>query len=1008
MNKTNAKLSSTLFLRQSYIDNWDDYQRSLTQKKFVKWDYIILTASNEDQATAYRTQIDYRLQKGYLPYAPHYAVLPDPKGQRVGSGGATLNVLKYVQEHSGLDAEHCFENKRILVIHSGGDSKRVPQYSACGKLFSPVPRELPDGRRSTLFDEFIISTSGIPSRLQDGMLILSGDVLLLFNPLQIDFQGNGAACISFKEDVQTGKNHGVFLADNNGNVSHFLHKQSVETLTNMGAVNSRGKVDIDTGAVLFSSDLVRDLYSLITTNNKCDKKKFSQFVNDKVRLSFYADFIYPLATSATLEDYYTQTPEGDFSDELTVCRKALWDTISKYNMRLLALSPAEFIHFGTTKELLSLMTEKIDEYTHLDWKRSVNSARSHHNCASNSSYISENCEVADSAYLEDSLILPNTKIGENCVLSNITLSGVTVPDNTVMHCLRLKNSKYVTRIYSVCDNPKDTLEKGNFMGISMQEFMKNANLTPADLWGDSNEHYLWFAKLYIPCDTIEKSVAAALELHELSRGRGDSTKFVKKKRVSLYESFNSSDVTDILPWQAKLSDKIFAYRFIENIKSGMSVMALKESLGDIRVNRRQIKYIERLTDNLDFSEKIRVYYYLSKVADKAFREEYESKCFDTIGQTIYSSSKISSNSLDFKIAKNKAEAKLAVRVNFGGGWSDTPPYCNENGGTVLNAALKLNGKLPIIATAEKLEEKKIILYSADNGAYGEFDKIEDILDCKNPFDPFALHKAALIACGFIPLEPKFSLEEILTSAGGGVKLSTQVLGIPRGSGLGTSSILAGACQKALHNFFGLDGSDANLFNAVLIMEQLMSTGGGWQDQVGGLVKGFKLISTLPGLSQNIKCDKLTLTDETKKELDKRFAIIYTGQRRLARNLLRDVIGNYLGAREQSLEALREIQRVAVLMRYELEKGNVDSFASLLSEHWELSKKLDIGCTNTCIDQIFASIDDLICGKMICGAGGGGFLQIILKKGVTKHAVSKRLHDVFQDSGVDVWDCSFDF
>ena len=240
--------SYSLFLRQSYLDAWEDYRRSLHRADFPVWDYIILTASNEAQANAYRQQIAIRRAKNLLPERTHYAVLPDPDGLRVGSGGATLNALRYVCTQEGT-----FAGKRILCIHSGGDSKRVPQYSACGKLFSPVPRELPNGRRSTLFDEFIIGMSGVPSRIRDGMLVLSGDVLLLFNPLQIDAPASGAAAISFKEDVETGKNHGVFQMDEQGNVGEFLHKQTVETLTSRGAVNAQGKVDIDTGAVLFSA-----------------------------------------------------------------------------------------------------------------------------------------------------------------------------------------------------------------------------------------------------------------------------------------------------------------------------------------------------------------------------------------------------------------------------------------------------------------------------------------------------------------------------------------------------------------------------------------------------------------------------------------------------------------------------------------------------------------------------------------------------------------------------------
>ena len=106
--------------------------------------------------------------------------------------------------------------------------------------------------------------------------------------------------------------------------------------------------------------------------------------------------------------------------------------------------------------------------------------------------------------------------------------------------------------------------------------------------------------------------------------------------------------------------------------------------------------------------------------------------------------------------------------------------------------------------------------------------------------------------------------------------------------------------------------------------------------------------------------------------------------------------------------LYRIQQLAVLMRFELERGSIEAFARLLSEHWELSKKLDSGCTNTCINQIFLSVEDLIDGRMICGAGGGGFLQVIMKRDVTVKMLEDRLNDVFADSGVTVWNCKFVF
>jgi fucokinase len=189
------------------------------------------------------------------------------------------------------------------------------------------------------------------------------------------------------------------------------------------------------------------------------------------------------------------------------------------------------------------------------------------------------------------------------------------------------------------------------------------------------------------------------------------------------------------------------------------------------------------------------------------------------------------------------------------------------------------------------------------------------------------------------------------------------------------------------------------------MEQMMSTGGGWQDQIGGVTDGIKYITSRPGLKQNVHVEHVVLEEDVLAELNSRFALIYTGQRRLARNLLRDVVGRYIGNEPDTLYALNEIQRKAALMRFELERGHVDAFAALLSEHWELSKKIDAGSTNTLLDQIFDAVDDLIDGRMVCGAGGGGFLQVMLKKGATKEMLQARLKSVFQDTDINVWPCT---
>ncbi len=1001
-----------LFLQQSYNDNTDLFydllardreDRSSVQNSGMYWDYVILTAANDMQAASYQEQISVRLTNHRLVSATHYAVLSDPCGKRVGSGGATFNVLRYLSKH----AEKSIKSLKILLIHSGGDAKRTPQYSACGKIFSPVPRMLPDGNRSTLFDEFMIAMCGIPARISSGLLTCSGDVELLFNPLQLDFYGEGAAAFSMKESAETGKNHGVFFSKDGTYVSKFFHKQTVDSLRRNGAIDGHGLVNIDTGAVLFSGQMVEDLYSLVDT-----KDKFASLVNDHIRLSFYADFLYPLAQDSALDLFYKEQPEGEFSPELKFARKLLWDTLRKYRLKLVHFSPASFLHFGTTYEVRKLVTEDIAYYKYFGWSNVVNSNYRGRNFACSNAYVSIGAKVGDDSYIEDSYIHNNVRTGKGCVISGVTLghySGnieaaaydavssseekdICIPDDTVIHGLKLRDDRFVVRAYGVKDNPKESKWFGREIDMP-----------------------LWNRRLFVPCETIQEAVQNTLSLVDAFLRDGNIPKDDGVDRVSLESSFNAANLVQIIPWQEKLNDKIKLESLMEAIDNHISV---EESVSIFRtgISERLEKWFLQAAECTGFERKMRIYYYLSKIPSVTNAEELADRCFDTLRDTILDWALQNTGCCrNLHIARDEVITRLPVRVNWGGGWSDTPPYCMEHGGTVLNAAVQLNGEDPIEVTIRKIPEFKIVLESTDIGSYGEFTDILELQDCRNPSDPFALHKAALIACGIIPFSSferrpsnnsvqNLMVEEICSRIGGGIYINTRVINIPKGSGLGTSSILAGACVKGLFEFFDVSVDDNELYNTVLCMEQIMSTGGGWQDQVGGLTPGIKMVTADSGLAQNIVCTPLRIRPEVLRELNERFALIYTGQRRLARNLLRDIVGKYIGNDPDTVDVLYRIQQLAVLMRLELEKGHIDGFAKLLNEHWELSKKLDNGCTNTCIDQIFNSVNDLIDGKMICGAGGGGFIQVILKKGVTKEELQERLNGIFGESGVGVWEC----
>jgi len=990
---------TSLFLSQSYKDAWDDYNRSLNRANFACWDYVVITASNELQAEGFRTQINSRQKAGLLPAKTHFAVVPDPEGKRVGSGGATLGVIRYIAEHSGSSD---FSGLRILVIHSGGDSKRVPQYSALGKLFSPVPRKLPNGRNSTLFDEFMIGMSSVPSRIKSGMLLLSGDVLLLFNPLQIDYSGDGAAAISFKEDVETGKNHGVFLRGSNGNVAKFLHKQTVETLKEQGAVNENNCVDIDTGAVIFSTDMVKDLYSLVCKDGTFSEELYDTYVNDKVRLSLYGDFLYPLATQSTYEDYCKEAAEGTICDELISARGVIWNILSKYNMKLLRLAPAKFIHFGTTREILKLMTEEIDNYKELEWSSKVSSSI-FADVAGYNSVLSEKAKIGDNCYLEVSYVHHGATIGDNVLLSYVDIHDEVVPSDVVIHGLKQKNGKFVARIYGIADNPKAKLEDGcTFLDSTLSEFMTLNGLAIEDLW-DTDDHSLWNAKLYPECGKIKDAVEASLNLYELTKGKGNLQTWLSSPRKSLCAGFNDADSDAIIAWDNRMQELVCMEEIYKCILSGKPASDIVPLLRGGKLTAIQKQWLDKKLQGNDFGKNMRLHFYIGTALGGSEGDAHIGECFKCIQSAILENTlKNLKENTDCKIVTDEHTVKLPLRVNWGGGWSDTPPYCMENGGTVLNAAILLNGQRPVAVTLKKIDKPLIIFDSRDMDVHGEFDTIEPLQRTGDPYDPFALQKACLLACGIIPKEGG-NLADILKRLGGGFEMHSEVTNVPKGSGLGTSSILSATCVKAVFEFMGIEHTEDDLYSHVLCMEQIMSTGGGWQDQVGGITDGIKYLTSKPGINQDIKVTHLNLSEETKAELNERYVLIYTGQRRLARNLLRDVVGRYIGNNPDSLYALNEIQKVAALMRFELERGHVDDFAKLLEHHWQLSKMIDAGSTNTVIDQIFASIEDMIDGRLICGAGGGGFVQAILKKGVSKDAVHKRLKEVFADCDIDVWD-----
>jgi fucokinase len=362
-----------------------------------------------------------------------------------------------------------------------------------------------------------------------------------------------------------------------------------------------------------------------------------------------------------------------------------------------------------------------------------------------------------------------------------------------------------------------------------------------------------------------------------------------------------------------------------------------------------------------------------------------------------------------------------ARIDFAGGWTDTPPYSIERGGIVLNAAITLNGAHPVIAEATWLDQPRLVLASKDTNTSYEPQRVEEIRSYADPADPFALHKAAFVLSGLVPADadPAMPVQTLMRKRGHGLRLKTTTQ-IPRGSGLGTSSIMAGVVLVALREalavgslplvmpesaFHDSQNDLTGLFDEVLYLEQMMTTGGGWQDQVGGLVGGVKLLTSGPGLPQRVAVEHVSLSESVQNDLHRRLLLIYTGQQRLAKDLLRQVMRRWLLREPEITRLLEEIARLAAAMRDALDSGALDIFGELLGEHWALNKRMHPHCTNEFIEDLFSAMAPYMCGAKLAGAGGGGFAIVLARDPDAARELESMLTFRYPHTPISIWPCA---
>jgi len=282
--------------------------------------------------------------------------------------------------------------------------------------------------------------------------------------------------------------------------------------------------------------------------------------------------------------------------------------------------------------------------------------------------------------------------------------------------------------------------------------------------------------------------------------------------------------------------------------------------------------------------------------------------------------------------------RTPFRISFAGGGSDLPSFYAEEPGMVISAAI---AKFMYLVVKGRFENSFRVSYS-------QTELRDHAAEIQHPIVRECLHA----------LEIERGLEIV------------SMADLPAQSGMGSSSSFTVGLLAALHALRGQNADAGKLARMACEIEiGRLGEPIGKQDQYIAAYGGIQFIQFLP--DGNVYVDPVICSTQTKRELNRRLLLFFTGQTRDARSVL-----SRQNARAASNRlGLRRLCGIAREMRDVLTEGrDLNEFGRLLHEAWIVKKGLETGITNSGIDELYGrGIRAGAVGGKLLGAGGGGFL-----------------------------------
>jgi D-glycero-alpha-D-manno-heptose-7-phosphate kinase len=282
-------------------------------------------------------------------------------------------------------------------------------------------------------------------------------------------------------------------------------------------------------------------------------------------------------------------------------------------------------------------------------------------------------------------------------------------------------------------------------------------------------------------------------------------------------------------------------------------------------------------------------------------------------------------------------ARAPTRLDFGGGWTDVPPYTEREGGAVCSLAITRYAT----ATAA-LDERAARRAGADT--------LSD-----DPLTAAALKRAEI--------------------SGAVASVSAD---FPAGAGLGGSSACGVALAGALAILKGdpLAPTELAALSRTTEVEELGIVGG-YQDHYAAAHGGALLL----GFAECVSVEPLTMPGTSADDLVRRSVLLFTGESRLSGSTVSAVRDAYVAGDARTVAALARIKTLAGEMAAALRAGDIDALGRLVGEHWVHQRALHSTITTPRIDAIVERAERAgALGLKALGASGGGCVLAIAEDG----------------------------